>query len=60
MDGLEPIALGPMTRGLKWTREEVDVWLATAKTAYMDSSVHSHMPLHIICGQKPEEGVLYP
>ena len=56
MDGLEPIALGPMTRGLKWKREEVDVFLVEVRKAYMDSWVHSHMPLHIICGQKPGEG----
>ena len=55
MDGLEPIALGPMTRGLKWKREEVDVFLVEVRKAYMDSWVHSHMPLHIVCGQKPGE-----
>jgi hypothetical protein len=27
MDGLQPIALGPLTRGLGWTREQVEVWL---------------------------------
>jgi hypothetical protein len=57
IDGLEPIALGPMTRGLKWKKEEVDVWLVEVRKAYMDGWVHSHMPLHIICGQKPEESV---
>ena len=57
IDGLEPIALGPMTRGLKWTKEEVDVWLVQVRNAYMDGWCHSHMPLHIICGQKPEQGV---
>jgi hypothetical protein len=55
IDGLDPIASGPMTRGLKWTKEEVDAWLVQVKKAYMDVWVHSHMPLHIICGQKPPE-----
>jgi len=59
MDGAQPIALGPMTRGLKWSKEEVEVWLVQVRKAYMDDSIHSHMPLHIICGQKPEEGVIY-
>lgn len=54
IDGLEPIALGPMTRGLKWRKEEVDVWLVQVRKAYLEGWVHSHMPLHIICGQKPE------
>ena len=55
IDGLDPIASGLMTRGLKWTKEEVDVWLMQARKAYGDSWVHSHMPLHIIFGQKPHE-----
>ncbi|KAH7390346.1 methyltransferase domain-containing protein [Cadophora sp. MPI-SDFR-AT-0126] len=56
MDGLQPIALGPLTRGLKWTKEQVEVWLIEVRKAYMDAWVHSHMPLHIICGQKPDDG----
>jgi hypothetical protein len=59
IDGLEPIALGPITRGLKWGKEEVDAWLAGVRKAYMDGWVHSHMPLHIICGQKPAEVMDY-
>ncbi|KAG0650174.1 Methyltransferase LAE1 [Hyphodiscus hymeniophilus] len=59
IDGLDPIATGPMTRGLKWKKEEVDVWLAHVRKAYMDSWVHAHMPLHVICAQKPEAGVDY-
>ena len=54
LDGAQPIALGPMTRGLKWPREEIEVWLVHIRKAYMDQSVHAHMPLHVICGQKPE------
>ncbi|RDL41662.1 S-adenosyl-L-methionine-dependent methyltransferase [Venustampulla echinocandica] len=53
MDGLEPIALGPFTRGLGWSKAQVDVYLVEVRKAYMDNSVHSHMPLYIICGQKP-------
>ncbi|KAG4422174.1 hypothetical protein IFR04_004680 [Cadophora malorum] len=56
MDGLQPIALGPLTRGLKWSKEQVEVWLIEVRKAYMDAWVHSHMPLHIICGQKPDDG----
>lgn len=56
IDGLSPIALGPYTRGLGWTKEEVDVWLVKVKNAYMEGGVHAHMPIHIICGQKPDVG----
>ena len=59
IDGLQPIALGPMTRGLKFTKDEVDAWLVEVRKAYMDTEVHTHMPLYIICGQKPEDGVRY-
>jgi hypothetical protein len=59
IDGLQPIALGPMTRGLKWTKEQVEVWLVEVRKAYMETWVHSHMPLYIITGQKPEKGVNY-
>jgi hypothetical protein len=54
IDGLQPIALGPLTRGLKWSKEEVEVWLIEVRKAYMEGWVHSHMPCYIICGQKPE------
>ncbi|RDW66668.1 methyltransferase-containing protein [Coleophoma crateriformis] len=57
IDGLEPIALAPLTRGLGWSKEQVEVWLIEVRKAYMDSWVHSHMPLYITCGQKPGPGV---
>lgn len=60
IDGLQPIALGPMTRGLKWSKEQVEVWLVEVRKAYMEGWVHSHMPCHIICGQRPEDGKSYP
>ncbi|KAH8660840.1 S-adenosyl-L-methionine-dependent methyltransferase [Tricladium varicosporioides] len=53
IDGLQPIALGPFTRGLGWSKEQVEVFLVEVRRAYMDNWVHSHMPLHIMCGQKP-------
>jgi hypothetical protein len=51
LDGAQPIALGPMTRGLKWSRGQVEVWVVNIRRAYMDEWVHSYMPLYIICGQ---------
>lgn len=56
-DGCSPIALGPLTRGLKWSKEEVEVFLVGVRKAYMEAWVHSHMPLHIIYGQRPVEDV---
>jgi hypothetical protein len=57
LDGAQPIALGPITRGLKWSREQVEMRLVDVRRAYMDERVHSYMPLYIIYGQKPKEGV---
>lgn len=55
VDGLAPIALGPLSRGLKWNRQEIDSMLAETKKGYMDQDVHSYMPLHIVYGQRPED-----
>ncbi|PVH71597.1 hypothetical protein DL98DRAFT_434846, partial [Cadophora sp. DSE1049] len=57
LDGAQSIALGPLTRGLKWSREQVEMRLMEVRKAYTDEWVHSHMPLYIIYGQKPEEGM---
>jgi hypothetical protein len=53
MEGLEAIALGPFTRGLGWRREEVEVFLASVRKAYLDRNTHAYMPFHVIYGQKP-------
>ncbi|KAH8598472.1 methyltransferase domain-containing protein [Bisporella sp. PMI_857] len=56
-DGLQSTALGPLTRGLGWTKEQVEVKLVEVRNAYMDDGVHCYMPLHIIYGQKPRASV---
>ncbi|KAK3310859.1 S-adenosyl-L-methionine-dependent methyltransferase [Chaetomium strumarium] len=53
IDGIQAIALGPMTRGCGWTREQVELFLVDVRKAYFDNSVLAYMPLHIIYGQKP-------
>lgn len=52
-DGLQGISMGPFTRGLKWTPEEVEVYLVGVRKALMNSSVHSYLPFHVTMGQKP-------
>ncbi|KAK5163527.1 hypothetical protein LTR04_002472 [Oleoguttula sp. CCFEE 6159] len=54
MDGLQGIALGPMCRGLGWSPESVEVFLADVRKSLRDSSVHSYYNLHIIYGRKPQ------
>lgn len=53
LDGCQAIALGPMTRGLKWSREEVELFLVAVRKAYHDNSNLMYMPLVCVYGQKP-------
>lgn len=55
LDGLQAIALGPLTRGLQWNRDEVEVFLTSVRQAYHDNAALMYMPLHIIYAQKPED-----
>lgn len=52
-DGLHGLTMGPLTRGLKWTPEEVEVWLIGVRKGLMDSSQHGYIPFHVVIGQKP-------
>ncbi|KAH7271390.1 hypothetical protein FSOLCH5_004263 [Fusarium solani] len=52
-DGLQAIALGPLTRGLGWDRENVEVLLINVRRAYNDNSALLYMPMHMVYGQKP-------
>ncbi|KAK3694257.1 S-adenosyl-L-methionine-dependent methyltransferase, partial [Podospora appendiculata] len=54
LDGIQAIALGPLTRGCKWSREQVELFLIQVRKAYHDNSCLMYMPLHVIYGQKPE------
>ncbi|KAK0628563.1 S-adenosyl-L-methionine-dependent methyltransferase [Bombardia bombarda] len=53
LDGIQAIALGPLTRGCRWSREQVEVFLVQVRRAYHDNSCLMYMPLHIVYGQKP-------
>ncbi|KAM5346559.1 hypothetical protein ACJ41O_009564 [Fusarium nematophilum] len=52
-DGLQAIALGPLTRGLGWEREQVELLLMNVRRAYSDNSALLYMPMHIVYGQRP-------
>jgi hypothetical protein len=55
MEGIEAIALGPMIRGLGWRKEEVEVFIAGVRKAYLETSKETHawMPFYVVYGQKP-------
>lgn len=52
IEGLQAISLGPLTRGLKWTKEEVEVLLVDVRKCLMDSSQHTYYTFHSFYGQK--------
>ncbi|KAH8723515.1 S-adenosyl-L-methionine-dependent methyltransferase [Phaeosphaeriaceae sp. PMI808] len=53
MEGLEAIALRAFTKVLGWRREEIEVFLAGVRKAYMDPAIHAFMLFYTVCGQKP-------
>jgi len=53
MQGLEAIALRAFTKVLGWRKEEIEVFLAGVRKAYMDPKIHAFMLFYTVCGQKP-------
>ncbi|KAK0390825.1 hypothetical protein NLU13_0328 [Sarocladium strictum] len=53
LDGLQAIGMGPLTRGLRWSPEAVELFLVQVRRAYLEDTTGMYMPFHIICGQKP-------
>lgn len=47
------ICMGPLTRGLGWTREEVELYLPGVRKDLNDMSVHTYYSLHVVTAQKP-------
>ncbi|KAK2060643.1 methyltransferase domain-containing protein [Colletotrichum caudatum] len=54
-DGLHGITVGPLTRGLGWTAEEVEIFLIDVRKDLLKTSIHSYVFYHSVAGQKPEE-----
>ncbi|KAL5604868.1 hypothetical protein BROUX41_001801 [Berkeleyomyces rouxiae] len=50
---VQATALGPLTRGLGWTRQQVEVFLVQVRQSYMDDSLKLGMTMHVVYGQKP-------
>ncbi|KAI9730217.1 MAG: hypothetical protein M1834_005981 [Cirrosporium novae-zelandiae] len=44
-EDLEGIMMGALTRGLGWSREEVEVWLVGARKGWHDRSLHNYLPM---------------
>ncbi|EXA31046.1 hypothetical protein FOVG_17642 [Fusarium oxysporum f. sp. pisi HDV247] len=50
----ESVTLAPLTRGLDWTIEEVNVLLADVRKELNDPNIHAYWPICSVYGRKPE------
>ncbi|KAM0347399.1 hypothetical protein ACHAPU_004920 [Fusarium lateritium] len=51
---LSGLSMVLFTRGLGWSAEEVEVFLAHVRTDMRDRRIHAWWPIHVVYGQKPE------
>ncbi|RKK51004.1 hypothetical protein BFJ69_g17979, partial [Fusarium oxysporum] len=51
---LESVTFAPLTRGLGWTIEEVNVLLADVRKELNDRNIHAYWPICSVYGRKPE------
>ncbi|EWZ78494.1 hypothetical protein FOWG_17246 [Fusarium oxysporum f. sp. lycopersici MN25] len=51
---LESISFAPLTRGLDWTIEEVNVLLVDVRKELNDPNIHAYWPICSVYGRKPE------
>ncbi|TDZ13654.1 Secondary metabolism regulator LAE1 [Colletotrichum orbiculare MAFF 240422] len=54
MAGIEGWTIAPLTRGLGWRREEVQVLLIKVREEFRDRSIHAYWPCYAIYGRKPK------
>ncbi|GKT41318.1 secondary metabolism regulator LAE1 [Colletotrichum spaethianum] len=52
-DGLHAVTIGPLTRGLGWSPEAVELLLVDVRKHLIDKSIHSYVFYHSVAGQKP-------
>jgi len=53
LDGLQGISVGPFTRGLKWTPDQVEMYLVSVRKGVVNPRVHSYLPFQAVYAQKP-------
>ncbi|KAK3675896.1 hypothetical protein LTR78_004088 [Recurvomyces mirabilis] len=56
LDGLEGFCLALLTRGLGWTKQEVDVFVARVGRDLKDRRIHAYFPMPVTFGRKPYPG----
>jgi len=58
MEGLEGFCLALLTRGLGWSKEEVDVFVAKINADLCNRRIHAYFPMPVVFGRKPYPGEL--
>jgi hypothetical protein len=53
LDGLQGIAMRPLTKLKNWSPEAVEVFLPLVRKDIKDPSIHSYMKVYVVYGQKP-------
>lgn len=53
MEGLSAIAKRPLTQGLGWKAEQVEMFLVDVRKSLNDTSVHAYFPFTVVYGRKP-------
>jgi hypothetical protein len=52
-ESLEAYSYAPFTRFLGWSKEELEIFLATLRRDVRDTSIHVYAHVYLIYGQKP-------
>lgn len=53
--GLEAMSLALLTRGLGWTIDEVNVFIAFVRKDMCDQSIHAYWSIYVVYGRKPSQ-----
>jgi len=53
LDGLQGIAMRPITKLLNWSPESVEAYLPEVRKDIKDPSIHSYMKVYVVYAQKP-------
>jgi hypothetical protein len=56
LDGLEGFCLALLTRGLNWSKQEVDIFVARVSRDLRDRRIHAYFPMPVTYGRRPYEG----
>ncbi|KAI9680101.1 MAG: hypothetical protein M1817_005117 [Caeruleum heppii] len=55
LDGIHGFTMAIFTRLLRWSAEEVEVFMASVRKDIKDTKIHAYFPIYVTYGQKPGE-----